>query len=694
MPGDLPVKRGTLALLLASAGLSGSCSSTNVTTGFAGLSGTFDVTLANDLVFVTSSDRDELRVLDLDSNPRTFVPAPNPLEALSIPVLDRPDALTRDVAYNAEGNDVPGPYIYARSSGSSEVSVVASARDQLRQVVRLQAASIVTAFAARSPAEGSGGPSTLYYAIQDPDGLFGADTGGARVMRQELPGPDALQAAEPAALPEPVTVFCLQPGESILAMTMVAGEGQFAVATRQASGRSGRTLLVTDSGPVADCLQPSAPTLDLSEGFGNVPVRLLVSHPRIAIPEVEPINAGRYIFGVRDEAACSAARECSGVLAVDTESSPPGQTARDLSGAPMLPIFPAGGLPTGLALVPDAPLQVLLDDGTAVPIRVPLLGVMPSSNGYISLFSASDLRQFDLSGAAARATVALLDSNELPVTIETADLVTVTQDPTLQSTVLYEGSVPNGFYRIIYQGGLPGLSSLPRDLDAPRTFEAEAAVAASARAGDLIVLEGTDVLCAVDLPITSVEPVAGTSRVRFAIADSQEIPTDCASLTRFTVRAGGDQPFVLFDEAGTFLSRDVTGASSYSIPTEYFFHAEGFYFDDDSNPLTPPVPNLSRFPQPPPPVRIRVAAVGREVRRGDRYVVTVTSGIRNYIFTPDVSAGTGLAFYTLPGPVVAAQDREASMAYIAYPSADGILQVGFQALSDNRAQSLALVPFE
>ncbi|AEI66542.1 hypothetical protein [Corallococcus macrosporus] len=688
------MKRSTLALLLASAGLSGSCSATDATTGFAGLSGTFDVTLANNLVFVTSSDRDELRVLDLDSNPRTFIPAPNPLEALSIPVLDRPDALTRDVAYNAEGNDVPGPYIYARSSGSPEISVVAAARDQLRQVARLQAASIVTAFAARSPAEGSGGPSGLYYAIQDPDGLFTADTGGARVMRQDLPGPEALAAAEPGSLPAPVTVFCLQPGESILAMTMLAGPDTFALATRQASGRSGRTLLVTDAGPVADCLQPSTPTVDLSAGFGNVPVRILASHPRVDIPDAGSINAGRYIFGVRDESACSAARECSGVLAVDTESSPPGQTARDLSGAPMLPIFPAGGLPTGLALVPDPNLRFVLDNGAETRPRVPLLGVMPSSNGYITLFSASDLRQFDLSAATARSTVALLDSNELPVTIETTDLVTVTQDPTLQRTVLYEGSVSNGFYRIIYQGGLPGLSSLPRDPATPRLFEAEAAVASTARAGDILVLESPEALCAIDLPIASVEPVAGTSRVRFVIADSQEIPADCASLTRFTVRAGGDQPFVLFNEAGTFLSRDVTGASSYSVPTEYFFHPDGFYFDDDSNPQTPPVPNLSLFPQPPPPLHIRVAAVGRELRRGDRYAVTVISGIRNYVFTPDVAAGTGLAFYTLPGPVVAAQNREANMAYIAYPSADGILQVGFEGLTDNRAQSLALVPFE
>ncbi|WP_426751479.1 hypothetical protein [Myxococcus sp. Y35] len=688
------MKRSALAALFACAGLAGSCSATDVTTGFAGLSGTFDVTLTGDFVFVTSSDRDELRVLDVASNPRAFVPAPNPLEALSIPVLDRPDALTRDVGFSATGDDVPGPYIYARSSGSSEISVVAAARELLRQVVRLQAPSIVTAFAARSPAPETDEPSTLYFAIQDPDGVFDTDTGGARILRQEIPGPDALLAAEPAPLPPPVTVFCLQPGESILSMTMLAGQGQFAVATRQASGRSGRTLVVTDSGPVADCLQPSAPTLDVSAGFGNVPVRLLVSHPRAEIPNVETLNAGRYLFGIRDESACAGARECSGVLAVDLESSPPGQTARDLSGAPMLPIYPAGGIPTGLALIPNAPLNITLDDASSGVITVPLLGVMPASNGYITMFSAGDLRQFDLSAATARSIVSLLDSNELPVTIETADLVMVTQDPTLQRSVLYEGSVPNGFYRIIYQGGLPGLNSLDRNVDDPRRFEAEAAVAANARAGDIIVLESSEALCAVDLSISAVEPVPGTTRVRFVIPDTQEIPTECASLPRFTVRAGGDQPFVLFDEAGTFLSRDVTGASSYSMPTEYFFHPEGFYVDDDEDPQTPPVPNQALFPQPPPPLHIRVAAVGREVRRGDRYAVTVAAGIRTYILTPDVTAGTGLAFYSLPGPVTAAQNGEADFAYIAYPSADGILQISLQAIYDNRAQSLGFVPFE
>ncbi len=688
------MKRSTLAALCACASLTSSCSETDVRSGFAGLSGTFDVTQTQDFVFVTSSDRDELRVLDLVANPRAFVPAPNPLQALSIPVLDRPDALTRDVAYNAAGDDVPGPYIYARSSGSPEISVVASARELLRQVVRLKAPSIVTAFSARSPTPGTDEPSTLYYAIQDPDGLFDADTGGARVIRQDLPGPSALLAAEPAPLAPPVTVFCLQPGESVLSMTTLATPGQFAVATRQASGRSGRTLVVTDSGPVADCLQPSTPTLDVSEGFGNVPARLLVSHPSTEIPNAGSINAGRYLFGIRDELACAGARECSGVLAVDLESSPPGQTARDLSGAPMLPIYPPGGLPTGLALMPDASLRITRDDGSSGTVTVPLLGIMPSSNGYITMFSASDLRQFDLSAATARATVSLRDSNEVPLIIETADLVTVTQDPTLQSTVLYEGSVPNAFFRIIYQGGLPGLNGLARDPGDPRRFEAEAAPAANARAGDILVLESADMLCAIDLPISAVEPVPGTTRVRFAIADSQEIPADCANLTRFTVRAGGDQPFVLYNEAGTFLSREVTGASSYSIPTEYFFHPEGFYIDDDNDPLTPPVPNVSRFPQPPPPLHIRVVAVGRELRRGDRYAVTLNSGIRNYVFTPDNAAGTGLAFYTLPGAVTGSQQRNAELAYIAYPSADGILQLGLPGLTDNRAQSLALVPFE
>ena len=50
------------------------------------ISGTRSLALVGDLLFVTATDRSELRVLDLSVSPRRdFVRAPNPIEPLSIP---------------------------------------------------------------------------------------------------------------------------------------------------------------------------------------------------------------------------------------------------------------------------------------------------------------------------------------------------------------------------------------------------------------------------------------------------------------------------------------------------------------------------------------------------------------------------------------------------------------------------------
>lgn len=704
------MKRGILAALITCAGLSGACSDTEVQTGIAGLSGTYDLTLVNDLVFVTSADQDELRVLDLSANPKQFIPAPNPLEALAIPVLDRPDSLTRDVGYDAEGDDVAGPYVYARSSGASRISVVAAERERLKQVALLDTASLVTAFAARSPGDVAGKTtSTLYYAIQDPDIALGTDTGGARIIRQELPGPDQ-GVGDATTRPAPEAVFCLEPGESVQSMTVMREPGQLAIATRRASGRSGRTLLITDAGPLATCTQPTAPTADLSAGFNNVPVRFLTTHPRAQVSSTETLAASRYVFGILDETSCGGTRACSGVLAVDTASSPPGQTARDISGAPMLPIFPDRGLPTGLALVPDARLRVRLSVGEDI-VGVPLLGIMPSSGGTITLFSGNDLRQFDLDvpnttlpagqqGGGPAFTVVLRNRNEVSTGLTGEPLtalisqVEVTQNPA-RNGVFYEGSVPTSLYRLVYQGALPGLVSLSRDPENPRRFEAEAASAGLARAGDFIVLENVDTECATALTVAAVEPVTGTSRVRFVLNESEPVPPECTSLSQFTVRAGGSQPFVLLDSSDTFLSRDVVGTGSYSTPTDYFFHPRDFYTDDDGRPETPKVPDLINYPQPPPPLLIRVRSVGPELQRGDRYVVSLTSGIRTYVFgVSNATAGAGLGFYTLPGAVAASRSGGTGLAYIAYPSADGVLQVNLQELVDNANNSRGLTPFE
>ncbi|WP_164016704.1 hypothetical protein [Pyxidicoccus trucidator] len=715
--------RGTLAVLLASAGLSGACSDSQVTTGIAGLSGTYDVVMSDNLVFVTSSDEDNLRVLDVDRNPRDFIPAPNPLQALAIPVLERPDSLTRDVGYVADpsredvGREFSGPYVYARSSGSFLISVVAAARERLVQVgAPLDTGALVTAFAARAPA-GEGAPSVLYYALQTPPaGASGFPCTSGAVMRQELPGPDALGAgAPPAATP----VFCLNPRESASALLIMPQAGQLALATRSTTNLPpalpGRTVLLTESaaGGLASV------TVDLTAGFGGVPVRRLVTHPRVtrvadnpATPdsEEEILTAGRFIYGVRDETACSAGAECSGVVAVESST---GAIATDLSGAPMLPIG-VSGLPTGLAIVPEARVRLVLADGTGGTAVIPLLGILPSSTGTITLFSASDRRVFDLDPASASATLELRNgaeavvdpeggrgSKDLPAMVKVEQVVEYVnpQDPsrTFTRRTLFEGSVVNNTYRIVYQGVFPNLAGLTRDLAAPTLFEVEQPtdLRRQVAVGDIIVLESDSEVCGTDLAVTAVVPVS-EGRVRLTTTD---IPAGCAGLPRFSVLAAGEQPFLLVNSAGELLARDITGAArSYSIPTSYFFHPStllGQVEVDDVPNVDPPPWQVPAFPATPPDIDIRVEPPSGDLRllRGDRFVVSLNSGIRTHTFgVNSESAGAGLTFYTLPGPVVAAPGSD--LAYIAYPSADGILQVNLGLVEDNRLNAGALNPFE
>ena len=141
------------------------------------LVGTHDLALVGDRLFVTSTDRNEIKVLDLAppglaSGSRQFMPAPNPIEPLSIPVLSRPSSLTKDIhwvdAINADGTlvklsrEVAGPWVYATRSGGAEISVIAAARDQLFEAqltdnhtpLRIPTAAPVTASAAYSFAAG------------------------------------------------------------------------------------------------------------------------------------------------------------------------------------------------------------------------------------------------------------------------------------------------------------------------------------------------------------------------------------------------------------------------------------------------------------------------------------------------------------------------------------------------------------
>ncbi|HEX8825207.1 MAG TPA: hypothetical protein VF794_35150, partial [Archangium sp.] len=394
------MKRFIVSLVVVVGALLAACTEEQQSLPTAGLSGTFDLVLVAgkqlsdserepELLFVTSADRDELRVLELtdDATRRGYIRAPNPLSPLSVPVLPRPQALTRDMRYDlgGTGTEVGGSYLYARSNGSASISVVASDRAFLREVVRLNdptapgagrelprqlllSTGPVTAFAARGAEDGS---STLYYATRE--------VTGARLWEVRVPAPQAIidgtgrveGAALSVALPENIVVSSL---------IVLPQAGQLAVATRAPVGTAGKSYKV-------DLLGNTLTELN----FGGSQALQLATHERVMgtkkdeqgqeVPDMKR-EAGALIFGILDPSSCGGVRfPCpSGVLAVDTTTGATTEVAKDVTGFPMLPIGSGSGVPMGLTLSTNTNL--------ALPGRLPLVGIVPLSSGEILLFDA------------------------------------------------------------------------------------------------------------------------------------------------------------------------------------------------------------------------------------------------------------------------------------------------------------------
>ncbi|WP_375760116.1 hypothetical protein [Corallococcus exercitus] len=716
------MKRGFLAaLLLSGASFALACSDTTSTAGAAGLSGTYDLVLSNQLVFVTSQDRDELRVLDLTRSPREFLPAPNPLEPLSIPVIARPDSLIRDVGYDATGNDVSGPYIYARSSGGREISVVAADRARLNEVTRLSTGQLITAFAAHAPAA-DGAPSILYYALQTrpqaAEQLCGPFGGGV-VMRQDLPGPEGFDAA---ALPPALPVFCLKPADTVLSMIALPAQANvtdsLVLAIRNVSGTSRLVRAVADGASVEIPYKRPRPapfTVPTYTDLVDIPARLVATHPSYKVSETETVPAGRYVYVVLDELTCNSS-DCEGVIALDNGPDPLAPStapvlARDVTGAPMLTLKPTRGLPTGLTLRTGLEVREFLADGVAYSTAVPLLGIVPSSSGEITLFRADERRAFNLdrdpeNGPLSASVVAELRDSTEAVRADQFQAITVSEPgcPQVEATnataFLCNGTVPNGTYRFVFQGALPGLINLSRDLtaeEAPLLIETTLATSRGVVPGDSIVLANNAGACPAAIPILRLED-QGNGLTRLypdlsdpAIATAVE---PCASYPLFSVRAGPNvKPYLLYagaESSASFIQRlDVNEPYTVASFLDYYAHPDGFDLG-----LEPPRSPTTYVPAP--LTLTMTATIGSQSRlvAGDRYVVTLLPRFRRFVFEVDTSQTSNLSVYTLPASVVATDVEGSSLAFIAYPSADGILQVALESISDNAKNLQFLRPFQ
>ncbi len=659
-------------VLVVGAGLLSACSDSQTLQTAAGLAGTYDLTIVGQYVFVTSSDRNELRALDLNASPRDFVRAPNPLEPLSIPVLERPLYLERDVRHDAEGQELYGPYVYARSAGSQAISVVGAGSEYLQELTRLRELGFVTAFAARGS---EGGQSVLYYATQSAT--------DATLYRQVLPGPEALAGG--AELPAREVSLAL-PGETVIALLVLPavepGQELIVVATRGTRGSPARTFRL-------DGANPQAPLVTYAFG---APVRLLATHPRVANtlfgpnledataaeqtcgidttqPQRTSLQAGEYVFGVLDESACGGQPACTGVLAVDSAT---GTLALDSTGYPMLPLSTGVGLPTGIALVPSARVNIRCTGDRVELQQRPMVGIIPTSDGQIHIFDAVKLRPFDFNTSGPGASFAVLDASGTAKNTRPVD--------TYVSVALRNGATRGDTYRFVYEGPLPA----PRDrVLSERTLSCAGGTCAFkvgtpqdaqfVGPGDVVVLEGEGDAC----ELTVVSKGVGTDgRVELLTGP---LPEGCAERSRFSLRAsaGAEAPFVVYSDSRGFEGRVAEGGTI-EITGGYFFHPVGF---EDEQPVFR--------------ARLTLTAVEEPKVRGDQYLVSTQSGFSPFVFTLETSSlAIGLTNYRLPGPVAHTRVSETDLAYIAYPSADGILQVNLGVVVDNVANVRGLLPFE
>lgn len=534
----------------------------------------------NQFVFVTSVDSDELRVMRMyrpDDLGRQWMPAPNPVEVLTVPVIARPSRLAVDEGLDASGRRVTGAWVYAGRPGAAAISIVGTAAGEQRAVTTspLPLPAPMTAMAAWMGAGLSKLPATTTLYVATFDGTRGV------VYAAQLPTEaSALRASMGGDAS--LLRFAFDVGdESVAALAVLpplagrAADGQpfcdvtacLAVATRRAAGTDGRTLLVDPS-------TLRAVPLD----FGG-PVRALAS-----------AGQAPRLFALLDEERCGGL-ECAGVVAVDTVSATGAggfPLARDFTGAPMLPISTEPGLPMGLAVAQGAQLRGTVestDGGTsgvlASLIGYSLLGVVSASDGRFTFFdglAASpidyDARRATVSSASLKVPGALPDGGVSFTgadggaigTTTTGTLAEVAPGAWREVSVGVAGSaatplvvdVSDGYFTsqslfVVYQGQLPGMVGVPLESADAGVLPVPEAVAQRAAPGDLVAFETGEGETGAPCGAAVVTGVGG------AALTVDAMPGSCAAPVRFTVRAAGERPLVVVAGDEGYLGRTAPG---------------------------------------------------------------------------------------------------------------------------------------
>lgn len=535
-------------------------------------------------LFVTSADSNELRVLQLwrpAQTGRDYLRAPNPLETLSIPVIDRPTQLVVDEGLEAgTGRRVTGSYLYAARPGAAEISIVSATG--FRQVTSrpLTAPAPLTALAAFMGADLSALPASTGLFVATWDGQRGA------VFRYRLPTDEAAlreklsvaggpQVAAERVLDlggEVVTALAVVPplaGRALDGTAFCDTSACLAVATRRDRGAAGQTLLVDpDTGRSAALAYPG-------------PVRDFAAGARAA-----------RLFALLDEDRCGGPT-CGGVSAVDLHTGVQGAfpLVTDFSGQPMQPIQTGNALPTGLTVADGVQLRQTtpVSDAGSTDLAYllqtyELLGAVAASNGEITFFDGTaatvidyDGRRSTVSGTTVRVPGVLPDGglaftnpfdggalgstfvavvamepapDEQPWRVAAVSAADAGVGQRPLQVDLSDGYFASQDLVIAFQGQVPGFVDLPTTAADAERLPVTAGLEGRVAVGDLVRFERGAEPCG-GAVVSAVE--AGALRV-------DAVPAACAERTRFSVRAGGARPYVVAATLEGYLGRAGQGA--------------------------------------------------------------------------------------------------------------------------------------
>jgi len=326
----------------------------------------------------------------------------------------------------------------------------------------------------------------------------------------------------------------------------------------------------------------------------------------------------------------------------------------------MLPLTSGLGVPMGLTLAANMELSLTG--------RLALVGIVPLSNGEILVFDALGLRHLDV------------DTDDEPTAgvtfVNPVGSQGISGDISVDTASLTAGVTTDERYQLTYEGILPRLNNVTRTAGGfVVPYEPIPGRGPMVQPGDLILLRTATELCGTELVVSAVQaPVPPSTQA--VLTTQTPIPEECADFPSFLVRARGNQPLLLSSSTEEYLGRLGLG-DTYTRTAPYFFHP------DDYSGATEGVA-----------VRFTVASRFTDVtpERGNAFVVTTQSQFLPYTLLVDTTIGE-LSFFTLPGPVVAAKVGDFNYAYIAYPSADGVLQMDLDQVLPTVSNSRGVFPF-